>query len=267
MFRISVPGVANRYTEQIMKTKALFTLSLGIMLLLLSSCGGQKERNKDIPTKEEAVSFVEDEMGIKGASVLSMQDVRNKGAEYHDIDAVYTMTGDRGKEFTLLRSCSYDSLFGTGYFYGWTDDYSDVIIQDYLSDHPMPEGIYYSEGPYPRYEYGAREFFGNTRNVIWFEFADDEEFEEYLDALEPWLNEWLSHERQYLFEGKDPILRVTAYRPQDESMRSIIQVVREFGHDNDSFHFIGADGETYRWSSFRKAMDKGYGSQKKLMMK
>ncbi len=246
--------------------KTVVILSILILSLFMSACGS-RERDQDIPTEDEAAAYAEKEMGIKGVRVLDVQDVRNGGAEYYEIDAVYSMTGDRGIEFTLLRSCDFDTLFGTGYHYNWWDDYSDTALEDYLREHALPEGVFFSEGPYGRSNYGASAYFGSERKTIWFEFASDKEYGYYLDILEPWLNDWVSFEKQYLAEGKAPRMRVAAYRPQDDTMNYSIQVYREFGYDKDSFHVLGEDGETYRWASFQKAMKTEYESQRKLKMK
>ena len=236
------------------------------MTLLLSACGGQRERNADIPTEKEAIAYVEKEMGIIHANVLDVQDVRNKGSEYYEIDAVYTMTGDRGINFRTIRCYDYDTLFGTGYHYLWMTDYGDAVLTDYLKDHPLPAGFSYSEGSFGWHNYGASAFFGDQKQ-IWFTFTSDEEYEARLDDIEAWLNEWLAYERQYLAAGKDPQIRVAACRPKDDTMNYDIQLYRDFGYEKDTFHAAAADGETYRWSSFRKAMEAGYESQKKLKMK
>ncbi|MCR5095041.1 MAG: hypothetical protein K6B72_13820 [Lachnospiraceae bacterium] len=81
------------------------------------------------------------------------------------------------------------------------------------------------------------------------------------------LDDWLSYERQYLAQGKDPVIQVIAQRQQDETMNYSIRLYRTFGYDKDSFHTIGEDGQTYRWSSFRKAMETGYKAKKELVMK
>ncbi|MBR4168463.1 MAG: hypothetical protein IKR47_01885 [Lachnospiraceae bacterium] len=241
---------------------AVYTLSL-----FLLSCGGQNERAKDIPTQAEALETATHDMGIIGAKVLAAEDVRAKGSEYYGIDAVYTMSCDRIDEFTLLRSWTYDTLFWGGYSYNWITDYSDVVMEDYLKDHALPDGIFYSEGPYARSNYGAQRFFSKSGKQIWFEFSSDEEFESYLDKLQPWLDEWLSFERSYLTDGSDPQIQVIAYRPQDDTMNYSIQIYRSFGYKKDSFHSLGEDGETYTWDSFKKAMSAGYNAQKKLKMK
>ncbi len=237
-----------------------------IVSVLLSACTGQSKRSDSIPSEAEALSEVSGEMGIKGAKVLDIQDVRNE-KDYYGIDAVYTISCDRLDEFTLLRSWVYDSLFDAGYYYGWTTDYSDLVMEDYLKDHPLPDGIFYSEGPYAQAGYGAQRFFGEKSRQIWFDFNSDEEFEDYLAALEPWLDDWLLYERQFLAPGKDPRIQVAAVRPKDDTMNFSIQLYRTFGYEEDSFHMIGEDGETYTWSSFRKAMENGYKAKKDLMMK
>lgn len=237
------------------------------MVLALSACGGQRERNADIPAKEEVKAYAENEMGIRGVSVTDVQDVRSKGSEYYEIDAVYTISCDRGVDFRVIRCYDYDTLFGTGYHYGWMSDYGDAVINDYLKDHTLPAGVSYSEGPFNWHNYGAGAFFGDEKKQIWFAFTSDEEFADRLDDIEAWLTEWLSYERQYLAAGKDPQIRVAAYRAQDDTMNYPILMYRDFGYEKDTFHAIGADGETYRWSSFRKAMETEYGSKKKLMMK
>ena len=237
---------------------------LCVCTLLLSACGGQKERAQDIPTAEEALAVAENEMGINGAEVLNVRDVRNEGGEYYGIDAIYTMKCDRIDEFTLLRSWSYDALFWGGYYYSWITDYSDQVLEDYLKEHSLPEGVSYSEGPYAQASYGAQSFFSRKGKQIWFDFNSDEEFEDYLDILGPWLDEWLSWERRYLARGKDPRIQVAAHRPQDDTMNYSILVYRTFGYEKDSFHILGEDGQTYRWSSFQKAMKEGYRAKKNL---
>ena len=251
--------------RNIKKTSVVFGIC--VMAMILSSCGGQRERAKDIPTEAEALSAVTDEVGIKDAKVLDVRDVRNEGKDYYGIDAVYTIGCDRLDEFTLLWSWSLDTLFTGRYYYRWITDYSDLVLEDYLKEHPLPVGVSYSESPYARSNYGAQRFFGEREKQIWFEFTSDEEFEEYLDCLKPWLDEWLSYERQYLSAGKDPVIQVFANRPQDETMDYSIQVYRTFGYDKDSFHRLGEDGETYKWSSFKKAMEAGYKARKDLVMK
>ena len=216
--------------------KAAAMLGIFILALVLVACGGRKTRIQDIPTEDEAKSAVEKETGIRGVRVLDVQDVREGGAEYYGIDAVYTMTCDRGIVFTVLRSCEYDTLFGTGYHYRWISDYSDAVMEEYLRDHPLPEGISWSEGPYGRHNYGASAYFGEQDDVLWFTFASDEEFEDYLDTLEPWLDGWFDGEKAYFSEGKSPHVRVVAYRPQDETMKSVILISRAFGYDKDSFY-------------------------------
>lgn len=247
--------------------KHITILSICILSLLLTACGGQKVREKDIPTAEDALAVVESEMGIAGAVVLDMQDARGAGPDYDGIESVYLMTSDRGLEFALLRCCEYDSLFGTGYFYSWITDYSDIVIRDYLRNHPLPVGIDYSDGSYSGYNTGVRHLFGEYDREIRFDFTSDAEFEDCLDDLEPWLEKWLSFERQFMVSGKDPQIRVSAYRAQDDTMNYSIQVSRTFGYDKDSFHVFGEDGSTYKWSSFREAMTAEYESQKKLKMK
>ena len=256
-----------RRSDHIAVRRTIITLSAALLMVLLTACGGQKERDPDIPTEDEAVRAIEEEMGIQGATVLSMQDVRGAGSEYHGIDAVYTMTGDRGLEFTVLRSCEYDALFGLGYYYGWKTDYSDVALTDYMKDHPLPDGVYYSDEENIVHSYGASRYFESADDQIWFEFTSDEEFEHYLDILEPWLNEWVKYERKFLAKGKDPLICVGAHRPQDGSMNYNIYVYCLFGYDKDSFHIIGANGNTYRWSSFRKAMEADYEARKRVSMK
>ena len=247
--------------------KTIITLIAALLMIFLTSCGGQKERDPDIPTEAEAVRAIEKEMGIKGATVLSMQDVRGAGPEYNSIDAIYTMTCDRGVEFTVLRSCEYDTLFGLGYYYGWKTDYNDIVLSDYLQEHPLPDGVYYSDEANIAHAYGAVRYFDCADRQIWFYFDSDEEFEHYLDELEPWLNGWLESERKYLAKGKDPIICVGAYRSRDDSEDYLIYVYRLFGYEKDSFHIIGADGNTYRWSSFRRAMESDYEARKQLTMK
>jgi hypothetical protein len=247
--------------------RIIILLSAVVFMMLLTSCGGQKERDPDIPTEAEAIEAVEKEMGIKGATVLSVQDVRNAGHEYHSIDAIYEMTSDRGLEFTVLRSCEYDSLFGLGYYYGWKTDYSEVVLTDYMKDHPLPDGVYYSDEKNIVHDYGASTYFEGVDRQIWFEFASDEEFERYIDVLEPWLNEWLNVERKFMVRGKDPILCVGAYKVQDDTVDYPIYIYRLFGYEKDSFHIIGADGNKYRWSSFRRAMESDYEARKELLMK
>ncbi|MBO4903389.1 MAG: hypothetical protein J5518_11405 [Lachnospiraceae bacterium] len=238
-----------------------------ILPLVLAACGGQNKRAGDIPTEVEALEAAEQEFGIKGAQVLSVRDVRNEGSEYYGIDAIYTMTCERIGEFSVLRAFTYDSLFWGGYTYSWITDYSDLVLQDYLKDHPLPDGIAYSEGPYAQSNYGAHKYFGEKSRQIWFDFHSDEEFEDRLNALQPWLDDWLSHERACLLQGKDPKIKVIAQRPQDETMQYSIRLQRIFGFDKDSFHMLGEDGQTYRWSSFQKAMEAGYKARKKLVMK
>ncbi len=252
---------------QIMIKKTFVIVAVCTLSLFLLSCGGQNERAKDIPTQAEALETATHDMGIIGAKVLAAEDVRAKGSEYYGIDAVYTMSCDRIDEFTLLRSWTYDTLFWGGYSYNWITDYSDVVMEDYLKDHALPDGIFYSEGPYARSNYGAQRFFSKSGKQIWFEFSSDEEFESYLDKLQPWLDEWLSFERSYLTDGSDPQIQVIAYRPQDDTMNYSIQIYRSFGYKKDSFHSLGEDGETYTWDSFKKAMSAGYNAQKKLKMK
>ena len=247
--------------------KMIITLSAALLMIFLTACGGQKERDPDIPTEDEAVRAIEEEMGIKGATVLSMEDVRGAGSEYHSIDAIYTMTSDRGLEFTVLRSCEYDSLFGLGYYYGWETDYSDVVLSDYLEEHPLPDGVYYSDESNIAHAFGAVRYFESADRQIWFNFESDEEYEHYLDVLEPWLNEWLESERKYMEKGKDPIICVGAYKKRDDLSVDLIYVYRLFGYEKDSFHIIGADGNKYRWSSFRRAMEADYEARKQLTMK
>ena len=247
--------------------RIIILLSAAVLMILLTSCGGQRERDPDIPTEAETLEAVEKEMGIKGAEVLSVQDVRNAGADYYGIDAIYTMTSDRGLEFTVLRSCEYDSLFGLGYYYGWKTDYSDLVLSDYMKDHPLPDGVNYSDEANIVHSYGASRYFESADRQIWFEFASDEEFERYIDVLEPWLNEWLNVERKFMVRGKDPILCVGAYKVQDDTMDYPIYIYRLFGYEKDSFHIIGADGNKYRWSSFRRAMESDYEARKELSMK
>lgn len=248
--------------------KRIITL-LGIcgVCMLLTACGGQKERAKEIPTEAEALASAEAEWGIRDAEVLDVRDVRNEGGEYYGIDAIYTMKSDRLDEFTVLRSWSYDSLFWGGYYYNWLTDYSDLVMADYIQTHPLPEGISYSECSYAQSDYGARSYFGEKGQQIWFEFTSDDEFEGYLDAITPWMDEWLSYERQYLTAGKAPVIEVIAYRPQDDTMNYSIVLYRTFGYEKDSFHTIGEDGQTYRWTSFKKAMEAGYKAKKRLVMK
>ncbi|MCR5267806.1 MAG: hypothetical protein K6E16_04760 [Lachnospiraceae bacterium] len=247
--------------------KITFLLSICILSAILSACGGQDKRAADIPTEQEALAAAENEFGIRGAKVLNVRDVRNEGSEYYGIDAIYTMASDRIREFTILRTWTYDALFWGGYYYSWITDYSDLVCDDYVKDHPLPEGIVYSVSPYARSDYGAKNYFQEENKQIWFDFDSDEVFEERLDALEPWLDEWLSYERQYLTQGKDPHVQVVAHRAQDNTMNFSIQLYRTFGYEKDSFHTAGEDGETYRWDSFQKAMRAGYLAKKKLVMK
>ena len=238
-----------------------------MLSLLLCACGGQSERNAEIPTKEEAADYAENELGIKGASVSKVQDVSKEGGDYYEIDAIYTMTSDRGLDFELLRTYDYDTLFGGGYYYNWITDYYDVAMEDYLEDHPLPKGVSFSEGTVPRHNSGARRYLGNSVKQIWFDFTTDEEFEDYIDALEAWLDDWVTYEKQFLAKGKDPVMYVAAFKAQDDTMKSSIQIYRHFGYEDDSFSSIAEDGETYRWSSFKKAMQAGYEAKKKLMLK
>ena len=247
--------------------KFMILLSVCALSLVCSACGGQHERTKDIPAKTEAQEAAETEFGIKGAKVLEVRDVRNEGGEYYGIDAIYTMTCDRIDTFTVLRSWNYDTLFWGGYSYGWITDYSDLVLEDYLSDHPLPGGIVYSEGPYAESNYGAQRYFGSQSKQIWFDFTSDEEFKDDLNVIASWLDDWLSYERQYLTEGKDPKIQIVAQRPQDDTMNYSIRLYRTFGFEKDSFHKIGEDGQTYRWSSFQKAMEAGYEAKKRLVMK
>ena len=166
----------------------------------------------------------------------------------------------------MIRGCETDTLFGTGYYYRWLTDYSDLALEDYLKDHPLPNGIAYSEGPFGQGNYGASSYFGDKTKQIWFEFSSDEEFEDCLDELEPWLDKWLKSERKYLSDGKDPIIRVSAYREKDNEF-DVIMLFRVFGYEKDSFHKIGEDGQTYKWDSFRKAMEAGYEAKKELLKK
>ncbi|MCR5768234.1 MAG: hypothetical protein K6G45_07080 [Lachnospiraceae bacterium] len=47
--------------------KSAVVLSICVLSLLLCACGGQSERNAEIPTKEEAADYAENELGIKGS--------------------------------------------------------------------------------------------------------------------------------------------------------------------------------------------------------
>ena len=70
-----------------------------------------------------------------------------------------------------------------------------------------------------------------------------------------------------LCEAEKPLICVGGYRPQDDHMDYNIYVYCLFGYDKDSFHIIGANGNKYRWSSFRRAMESDYEARKELSMK
>ena len=254
-----------------MKRNWILALSMSAMLLL-SGCGlpfgTHKERAENIPTEDDVLEAAERHMGISGAQVLSEEDVRDKGIEYYGIDAIYEMTSDRGLEFIILRSYTYDTTFGTGYNYKWTTNYTDVVIEDYIKDNPLPDGCYYSDESYgytsSRYfNSGASKYFGDYQNHIHFQFHSDAEFEEKIEELDKWLVEWVSYEQQFLVKGAQlPRLGVVANRPQDETMKTSIQVCVLFGYEKDS-----KDAEMYKWSSFKKGMKNAYNERKKFDMK
>ena len=65
--------------------KTVTVLSISALAVVLSACGGQSERAGSVPTEAEAMAAVQNEIGIKDAKLLDVQDVRNEGVEYYGI--------------------------------------------------------------------------------------------------------------------------------------------------------------------------------------
>ena len=198
-------------------------LGLLILSLSLTGCshllGGEPNRREKPPTQEEVNQFLEDTLGVEGAELIAAYNVLEgetppDDREYYGVDALYVFEHkDRGITFEVRSEYDYDGMFGTGYHYSWTSNYDRVAIQDYLEQNPLPRGVVYdiNRGRNSRYT-----FLDGHEPMIHFECADKDEFEEYADAVEDWLTDWMYYERSFLTNERTMNVRVTFKQPPSE---------------------------------------------------